>query len=135
MSKITPTQRTLKHMRERGYTCQVVEHWNPFARIRQDLYGFIDRDGDGWRERPDGSPLVLRYATASGQTSRQFNELWAKYLRAVGLRITFDIGQWPEQMRKVRGIRICIPTWRQYYPNIVTATLERCSSSTSAIGL
>jgi hypothetical protein len=42
MSKITPTQRTLKHMRERGYTCQVVEHWNPFARIRQDLYGFID---------------------------------------------------------------------------------------------
>ena len=42
MSKITPTQRTLKHMRERGYTCQVVEHWNPWEKIRQDLFGFGD---------------------------------------------------------------------------------------------
>jgi ABC-type transport system substrate-binding protein len=73
------------------------------AKALLDLYGFIDRDGDGWRERPDGSPLVLRYATTPDQISRQFNELWAKYLRAVGLRITFDIGQWPEQMRKVRS--------------------------------
>lgn len=42
MSKTSPTQRTLKHMRDKGYTCQVVEHWNQYARIRQDLYGFID---------------------------------------------------------------------------------------------
>ena len=42
MSKVSPTQRTLKHMRGLGYTCQVVEHWNPFAKIRQDLFGFID---------------------------------------------------------------------------------------------
>lgn len=29
-------------MRARGYTCQVVEHWNSFVKIRQDLFGFID---------------------------------------------------------------------------------------------
>ena len=29
-------------MRARGYTCAIVEHWNPFAKIRQDLFGFID---------------------------------------------------------------------------------------------
>lgn len=29
-------------MRGRGYTCAIVERWNPFAHIRQDLYGFID---------------------------------------------------------------------------------------------
>jgi hypothetical protein len=29
-------------MRDRGYTCQVVEHWNPWAKIRQDLFGFGD---------------------------------------------------------------------------------------------
>lgn len=38
----SPTQRSLKLMRERGYTCAIVEHWNPFAHIRQDLYGVID---------------------------------------------------------------------------------------------
>lgn len=39
---MSPTQRTLAIMRERGYLCGVVEKWNPHARIRQDLYGFID---------------------------------------------------------------------------------------------
>lgn len=38
----SPTQRTLAEMRKRGYICAVVEHWNQFAHIRQDLFGFID---------------------------------------------------------------------------------------------
>jgi hypothetical protein len=29
-------------MRDRGYLCEVVEHWNPHARVRKDLFGFID---------------------------------------------------------------------------------------------
>lgn len=39
---MTPTQRTLEVLREEGYTCAIVERWNPHARIRQDLFGFID---------------------------------------------------------------------------------------------
>ena len=38
----SPTQLSLKLMKERGYKCEITERWNPFARIRQDLYGFID---------------------------------------------------------------------------------------------
>lgn len=39
----SPTQRTLKHLRDAGYPLvQVVEKWNPHAHIRQDLYGIID---------------------------------------------------------------------------------------------
>ena len=38
----SPCQRTLKKLRGDGYLVQVVEKWNPFARIRQDLFGFID---------------------------------------------------------------------------------------------
>ena len=38
----SPTQRSLKHWRDLGYLCAIVEHWNPHVRIRQDLYGFID---------------------------------------------------------------------------------------------
>ena len=46
----SPTQRSLAHLRAAGYLVAVVERWNPHARIRQDLYGFIDllavRDGE-----------------------------------------------------------------------------------------
>lgn len=40
----SPTQRTLKYLRdELGFPLvQVVEKWNPHARIRQDLFGIID---------------------------------------------------------------------------------------------
>jgi ABC-type transport system substrate-binding protein len=33
------------------------------AKALLDLYGYVDRNGDGWREQPDGSPLVLVMAT------------------------------------------------------------------------
>lgn len=38
----SPTQRSLKLLRDEGYTAQVVERWNPHARVRQDLFGVID---------------------------------------------------------------------------------------------
>ena len=41
-SKITPTQRSLKKFRDEGWLVAVVERWNPYARIRQDLFGFVD---------------------------------------------------------------------------------------------
>jgi len=42
MAKESPTSRTLAVLREQGYTVAIVEKWNPHARIRQDLFGFID---------------------------------------------------------------------------------------------
>jgi hypothetical protein len=38
----SPTARTLERLRRDGYLSQVVERWNPHARIRQDLFGVID---------------------------------------------------------------------------------------------
>ena len=38
----SPTQRSLKFLREEGYLVAVVEKWNPHAKIRQDLFGWID---------------------------------------------------------------------------------------------
>jgi len=38
----SPTKRTLAHLRKLGYIAAVAERWNPHARIRQDLLGFID---------------------------------------------------------------------------------------------
>lgn len=42
MAKTSPTARTLALLRQEGWTAQVVEHWNSFARVRKDLFGFVD---------------------------------------------------------------------------------------------
>jgi ABC-type transport system substrate-binding protein len=73
------------------------------ARALLDLYGYLDRDGDGWREMPDGSPLVLEYATQPDQQSRQLAELWEKGMKAVGLRIVFKVAKWPENLKASRA--------------------------------
>jgi hypothetical protein len=38
----SPTKRSLDEMRKRCYLCHVVEKWNPFAKVRVDMFGFID---------------------------------------------------------------------------------------------
>jgi hypothetical protein len=38
----SPTARTLAECKKRGWTVQVVEKWNAFAKVRVDLFGFID---------------------------------------------------------------------------------------------
>jgi len=78
------------------------------AKALLDLYGYVDRDGDGWREQPDGSALVLRLATESDQRSRQFNELAKKDMDRLGLRIAFEIAQWPENMKAARAGKVAI---------------------------
>lgn len=38
----SPTQRSLKYLRDNGWEPEVVEKYNSFARIRIDLFGFLD---------------------------------------------------------------------------------------------
>ena len=38
----SPTQLTLKLLRDQGFVAEVVERWIPGANIRKDLFGFVD---------------------------------------------------------------------------------------------
>lgn len=38
----SPASRSLALLRAEGWTCAIVERWNQYARVRQDLFGFID---------------------------------------------------------------------------------------------
>ena len=73
------------------------------AKALLDLYGWIDRDGDGWRERPDGSPLLLEMLTQPDNQSRTLDELRAKNLAAVGLRLQYRPAKWPENLKAARA--------------------------------
>ncbi len=95
-----------------GYDPSFTSEMSTFDRARAkallDTYGYIDRDGDGWREQPDGTPLVLEIATESSQLDRAFNELWKRQLDALGLQVKFNQNQWPENLRNARAGKLMI---------------------------
>jgi len=73
------------------------------ARALLDLYGFIDKNGDGWRERPDGSPLLLRVSTQAQARDRKICEVLNNCMKALGIRIELAVAQWPENLKAARS--------------------------------
>jgi hypothetical protein len=72
------------------------------AKALLDLCSYIDRDSDGWREQPDGSPLVLEWATTPDQRARSRDELRRKDMNALGIRGQFQAAKWPENLKNAR---------------------------------
>lgn len=88
-SSKSPTQRALAHCKKQGWTAAIVERWNQWAGVRQDLFGFIDlvvldglpgplglqvtsRTGVGQRrEKIDALPNALRWLESGART-----EIW-----------------------------------------------------------
>ncbi|HEX6363551.1 MAG TPA: ABC transporter substrate-binding protein, partial [Albitalea sp.] len=79
------------------------------AKALLDLYGWVDRDGDGFREQPDGSPFVLEIATQPEQIYRQFDELRRKNMETVGIRTRFNIQLFAETLKNSRAGKLM--TW------------------------
>jgi len=73
-----------------------------------DLYGYLDKDGDGWRDLPDGSPLQLEMATQPDQLSRQKDELLRKDMDRLRLKVTFKSAKWPENLKAARAGKLQI---------------------------
>jgi ABC-type transport system substrate-binding protein len=67
-----------------------------------DKFGYVDRDGDGVREAPDGRPLTLHFSSPPDTLARQQDELLQRNLTAVGLRIEFVKQKWPDQLKAAR---------------------------------
>lgn len=75
----------------------------PRAKALLDLFGYVDKDGDGWREQPDGKALILEVASQPDPLSRSFDENWKKNMDALGLKLHIKVGQWPEQLKAARA--------------------------------
>jgi ABC-type transport system substrate-binding protein len=85
------------------YKSEMSEFNLPKAKALLDMYGYVDRNGDGWRELPDGKPLVLEYATQPDSQSRQLIEQWQKNMDALGVRIEFKTAKWPENLKSANA--------------------------------
>ena len=93
---------------EAAFRCEMSEYSPPRARALLELYGYRDRDGDGWREAPDGKPLLLEMATQPTQQTRRFDELMKRDMDAIGLRVRFSPAQWPEQYKAARAGKLML---------------------------
>ena len=86
-----------------AFRSEMSEFSRPRAQALLDTYGYLDRDGDGWREQPDGAPLTIEYATQPDDLSRQLITQWKKNMDAVGIRMVFRTAKWPENLKASRA--------------------------------
>jgi ABC-type transport system substrate-binding protein len=73
------------------------------AKALLDLHGYVDQNGDGWRDQPGGVALVLEYSSQPDQLSRKLQEVLKKSFDAVNVKIEFKIAKWPEQLKSSRA--------------------------------
>ena len=99
---------------------------NPFAEYNPakakallDLFGYVDRNGDGYRERPDGRPLSVEYASSPDAANRELDELWKKSMDAIGVMLTIKKAKWPDllKMSKLGKIQMRGYAWYADYPD------------------
>lgn len=69
------------------------------AKALLDKFGYVDKDGEGWRSLPDGRPLKLTLASDPSAIYRQFDELWKRSMDAVGIRIEFIKQKFPDTLK------------------------------------
>jgi len=86
-----------------AYKSEMSEYNPARANALLDMYGYLDRDGDGWRETPDGKPLTLTFASQPEQIYREYNNLTRRGLKEVGLRVEFAVQQWPAQLKQAQA--------------------------------
>lgn len=81
----SPTSRSLAELRKRGYPLvQVVEKWNPHARVRQDLFGVVD-------VLAVGEDIVAVQATSRSNVASRVTKIAESeatpHLRKAGIRL------------------------------------------------
>ena len=89
------------------------------ARALLDRFNYKDRDGDGYRETPDGKPLAIERWSAPNSGSRQGDELWKKNMDAIGIRLVLKKDRVPELRKMAREGKIPMRSdgWNADYPD------------------
>jgi len=72
------------------------------AKALLDRFGYVDRNGDGFRDLPDGKPLMLRVGSGTTEQDREFEELWKRCLNNLGIRVEFVKQKWPDMLKMAR---------------------------------
>jgi ABC-type transport system substrate-binding protein len=85
------------------------------AKVLLDMFGYVDRDGDGYRELPDGKPLVLVIGSPPTSDYRVQDEIWKKSMDAIGINVKFKKARWPDLNKESRGGTLQIGSFIAWY--------------------
>jgi ABC-type transport system substrate-binding protein len=102
------------------FRTNATQHDPPKAKALLDMFGYVDRDGDGMREQPDGKSLVIRFKYDAGsQEKRQLAELYVKSLADVGLRMEATGVMFADLLKdkKVSNYMTATSAWIADYPD------------------
>ena len=104
---------------DRQFKSELSDHSIARARALLDLYGYVDRNGDGFRDQPDGSPLKIEYSSQTDQASRVLQDLWRKAFGALNIQVEFKIAKWPEQLKASRAGKLMMwgVSWNATMPD------------------
>lgn len=95
---MSPTARTLKYLKDKGLPCQVVEHFNHWAKVRNDLFGFIDILA---LDLENKQCVGIQVTTASNKSNRIKKILASPLLHAVkGCGIKVEVHAWKKISKK-----------------------------------
>ncbi len=102
-----------------NFKSPTAEYNPPKAKALLDLYGYKDIDGDGYRERPDGSRLSIEITSPPTAEYYPQDQLWKKSMDAIGIRVTFNKPNFAEQLKAVRAgtLQTRIAAWTADYPD------------------
>jgi ABC-type transport system substrate-binding protein len=94
------------------FRSNVTEYSPAKAKALLDMYGYLDCDGDGWRDLPRKDareacqPLSIEYAAAPGAEMQPLVELWKKNMDLVGVRMTFRREKWPDLLKASHAAKL-----------------------------
>ena len=95
---MTPTSRSLKFLRDDGWTAEVVEIFNSFTKQRKDLFGFADiiavKDGE--------KPMLVQTTSGSNFTARRTKILEHEKYPLVQSSFTIVVHGW-RKLKLKRG--------------------------------
>ncbi|MGZ5098100.1 MAG: ABC transporter substrate-binding protein [Usitatibacter sp.] len=90
------------------------------AKALLDMFGYLDRDGDGYRETPEGKPLVIGHKyNSQNQEYRQLAELFVKSMKDAGLRVEASAVQFGDLLKdkRVSNYMTAQSAWTADYPD------------------
>ena len=68
-----------------------------------DRFGYKDKDGDGWRDMPDGAPLIVTRSSTPRAQDREKDELWKKAFDSIKVKLQFNNQKWPDLIKQARA--------------------------------
>ncbi len=68
-----------------------------------DRFGYVDKNGDGWRDMPDGTPLVVTRSSTPRALDRDKDELWKKAFDSLKIKLQFNTQKWPDLIKQARA--------------------------------